>query len=271
MIDLHTHHKRCGHATSSLREYVEAALDKGAKVLGLSDHTPLFNAPEDHPLPRAAMPKSEYPAYLAEAVALRDEFAGKIDILVSAEADYSHGRMDAYTAALSAESLDYVIGSVHVLDGLDIFDAARWEREWSDEALAAIKTRFFGLVAQSARSRLFNVIGHVDALKGSLPRLSTVPAPAAVDDMLTAIAESGCAMEVNTSGDTKLCGGWYPDYDIIDRAYYHRVPITFASDAHRPDRICDQFAEVTQTLRRIGYRHYTVFHGRVSTPYEFPV
>lgn len=271
MIDLHTHHDRCGHATGTLREYVEAALDMGVSVLGLSDHTPLFNAVEDHPIPRAAMPRSEFPSYLAEAAALRAEFAGRIDVLVSAEADYSSGRMDSYLEALSAESLDYVIGSVHVLDGQDIFAAQRWVGDWSDSALAAVKSRFFGLVAESARSGLFDVIGHVDALKGSFPRLSEVPVPAAADAMLAAIAGSGCVMEINTSGDTKPCGGWYPDYDIIDRAYHHGVRITFASDAHRPDRICDQFAEVTKALREIGYREYTVFRNRVPVAYGFPV
>lgn len=52
MIDLHTHHERCGHASGSLRDYVESALDKGVEVLGLSDHTPFFWSAEDHAVPK---------------------------------------------------------------------------------------------------------------------------------------------------------------------------------------------------------------------------
>jgi histidinol-phosphatase (PHP family) len=269
LIDLHTHHQRCGHATGSLRDYVEAALDSGVKVLGLSDHTPLFAVEGDHPIPVAAMSRSEFPAYLAEAVALRDEYRGRIDILVSAEADYSAGHLDAYSAALSGEPLDYVIGSVHVMDGKDIFDPTRWT-DLTDEQVRSLKTRFFGIVADSARSGLFEVIGHVDALKGSYPRLSEIPTPRAVDDMLKAIVDTGCVMEINTSGGTKMCGGWYPDLDIIQRAFFYGVRITFSSDAHRPDRVGDQFADVTRTLREIGYRTYFVFKNRTAVPYAFP-
>lgn len=91
MIDLHTHHQRCGHATGSLRDYVTAALDRGVKVLGLSDHTPMFKEEVDQALPRVAMPKSQFPAYIAEALALKEEFAGSIEILVSTEADFFAG------------------------------------------------------------------------------------------------------------------------------------------------------------------------------------
>ncbi|MGW6455479.1 histidinol-phosphatase [Streptomyces sp. NPDC055078] len=258
MIDLHTHHNRCGHATGSLRDYVLAALDKGVKVLGLSDHTPMFAAEEDHALPPVAMPKSEFPSYIAEALALKTEFERSIEILVSTEADYFSGRMDAYTKALSGYPLDYLIGSVHMFEGRDIFDTRRWESVHEAD-LAAIKSRFFRTVAECARSGLFDVIGHVDALKGNHPELGAVPAPAAADEMLLAIRDSGSVMEVNTSGGTKACGGWYPEFDLLERAHHFGVPITFASDAHVPERICDQYPAVIEVLHHIGFSTWTVF------------
>ncbi|MDJ1130782.1 histidinol-phosphatase [Streptomyces iconiensis] len=258
MIDLHTHHNRCGHATGSLREYVTAALDKGVKVLGLSDHTPMFAEDADHALPPVAMPKSEFPSYVAEALALKEEFARSIEILVSTEADFFSGRMDPYTEALSRYPLDYVIGSVHMFEGRDIFDTTRWENIAESE-LAAVKGRYFQAIAACARSGLFQVMGHIDALKGNCPQLGAVPAPAAADEMLRAIRDSGAVMEINTSGGTKMCGGWYPESDILERAFHFGVPVTFASDAHVPDRICDQYPEVVQVLHAIGFRTWTVF------------
>ncbi|MGW0332533.1 histidinol-phosphatase [Streptomyces sp. NPDC003011] len=258
MIDLHTHHNRCGHATGSLRDYVVAALDKGVKVLGLSDHTPMFAADEDHALPPVAMPKSQFPSYVAEALALKEEFAHSIEILVSTEADFFSGRMDPYTKALSAHPLDYVIGSVHMFEGRDIFDVTRWETAEAQD-LAAVKARYFRAMAECARSGLFHVMGHVDALKGNHPELGAAPAPAAADEMLRAIRDSGAVMEINTSGGTKKCGGWYPESDLLERAHHFRVPITFASDAHVPERVCDQYPEVVRVLGDIGFRTWTVF------------
>jgi histidinol-phosphatase (PHP family) len=268
MIDLHTHHRRCGHATGSLREYVTTALDKGVRVLGLSDHTPMFAEEADHALPPVAMPKSEFPSYIAEALALKAEFAGSIEILVSTEADWFRGRMDAYTRELSRYPLDYLIGSVHMFEGRDIFDTTRWDTVGESE-LPAVKSRFFREVARCARSGLFDVIGHVDALKGNHPQLAAVPAAAAADEMLLAIRDSGSVMEINTSGGTKKCGGWYPESDLLERAHHFGVPVTFASDAHTPERICDQYPEVVEALRHIGFTSWTVFRG--GTPRRLPL
>lgn len=263
MIDLHTHHERCGHAKGSLRDYVVEALDKGVRVLGLSDHTPWFAAEEDHALPIVAMPKSEFPAYVAEALALKEEFADRIEILVSTEADYFRGAMDSYTRELGKYPLDYVIGSVHMFEGRDIFDPRRWAEPAEGADLGALKSRYLRTVADCARSGLFHVIGHVDALKGSFPGLRDVPAAAATDEMLLAIRDAGAVMEINTSGVTKACGGWYPEHDLLERAHFFGVPITFSSDAHVPERVADQFHDVSRTLREIGFTDWTVFRKGV--------
>ena len=38
----HTHTWRCNHATGTEREYVEAAIADGIRILGFSDHSPYF-------------------------------------------------------------------------------------------------------------------------------------------------------------------------------------------------------------------------------------
>lgn len=267
MIDLHTHHERCGHAIGSLRDYVMEALSKGVELLGLSDHSPMFAAEEDHALAPVAMPKSEFPSYVAEALALKKEFKGHIEILVSTEADYLSGQMTPYRTALSGYPLDYVIGSVHRFEGMDVFNPARWE-DVDEEELAGIKSRYFRQVQECASSKLFDVIGHVDALKGSFPALRDVRAPAAADQMLIAIRDSGAVMEINTSGDTKKCGGWYPDFDLLERAHHFGVPVTFASDAHEPRRIAHQYHDVVGVLHEIGITRWTVFRQREAIEYE---
>ena len=43
----HTHTKRCGHATGEDEDYVIAALNKGYKILGFSDHAMFPNMKEE--------------------------------------------------------------------------------------------------------------------------------------------------------------------------------------------------------------------------------
>ena len=44
----HTHTARCNHASGTEREYVEAAIKSGLKILGFADHTPYpFPVPDE--------------------------------------------------------------------------------------------------------------------------------------------------------------------------------------------------------------------------------
>ncbi|MEW2289180.1 histidinol-phosphatase [Streptomyces sp. NPDC047841] len=259
-FDLHTHHNRCGHADGSLRDYVEAALAAGLETIGFSDHSPFFGEPEDHHRPWVAMAKSEFRRYLAEAAALREEYRDRIEILIGVESDFFPEHTGVYGSVYANTDLDYVIGSVHVLGELDIFHPDRW-RDTSEEFLLQEKERYCDLVAASARSGLFDILGHIDALRGNCPELGAIKTPA-VERMLRAIAESDVVVEVNTSGNTKLCGGWYPDEDLLDRARHHGIRLTFGSDAHTPARVGEDHEKVRAHLRSLGYREWWVFERR---------
>ncbi|PRY41801.1 histidinol-phosphatase [Umezawaea tangerina] len=257
MFDLHTHHERCGHAVGSLREMVEAAIEAGLDTIGVSDHSPFFGRPEDHYKPWVAMAKSEFPRYLAEAAALRDEFRDRITVLVGVESDFLDEHVELYREIYRRHPLDYIIGSVHILGATDIFDPARWE----GADLLAEKESYCAAVGRAARSGVFDILGHVDAIKGNRPELVDIQTPA-VDRMLRDIVEADVVMEINTSGGTKPVGGWYPSPDVLERAAFYGVKVTFGSDAHRPSRIGEDFEAVRVRLRELGYRHWHLFRDR---------
>lgn len=260
MFDLHTHHERCGHAQGTLRDYVLRAIDAGLDTLGLSDHTPFFGEPEDHHRPWVAMAKSEFPRYVAEARRLREEFADRIRVLIGVESDYFPEHAALYRDALSGHELDYVIGSVHVMDGVDLFRPERWAG-LTEEDLLRSKERYCDLVARSARSGLFDILGHIDVVKAACPVMSELATPA-TERMLRTIAECDVVIEVNTSGRTKACGGWYPDLAVLEMAAHHGVKVTYGSDAHTTERLGEDAEEVRRTLRDLGYRRWYVFERR---------
>jgi len=264
IFDLHTHHRRCGHARGELRDYVEAALAAGLDTLGFSDHSPFFAEEADHHKPWVAMARSEFGAYLAEAARLREEYRDRIRLLIGVESDFfpQHARLYAQTYA--DLGLDYIIGSVHVVGDTDIFHQDRWAGA-TEEFLLAEKERYCDLVAASARSGMFDILGHIDALRGNYPRLDEIETPAE-ERMIEAIAESGVVVEVNTSGNTKRCGGWYPSDRLLRRLREYGIPLTFGSDAHDPERVGDQFQEVRRHLRELGYREWHVFERRERRP-----
>ncbi|KIL38061.1 phosphoesterase [Gordoniibacillus kamchatkensis] len=256
-FDLHTHHERCGHADGMIRNYIEAAIDAGFDVIGISDHSPYFYSEADQLHPQIAMAKSEFPRYVAQVLELKREFEGKIDVLLGVESDFFPEYADLYRAEYDKYPFDYIIGSVHQSGGVSIFNRRRWnglnERQRIEQ-----KEEYYDLIQQSARSGIFHILGHIDAMKGFFPAFSDIPTPK-VDETLKLIGEIGVSIEVNTSGSTKDVGGWYPSDEMLERAYFYGVDITFGSDAHKPGRIGEDFDRVRQKLKEIGYKEWVYY------------
>ncbi|AIQ14258.1 histidinol-phosphatase [Paenibacillus durus] len=257
-FDLHTHHFRCGHADGNIRNYVEAGVKAGLEVIGISDHTPYFGDPSDQAFPHIAMAKSEFSAYVEEVLSLKKEYKGVIDVLLGIESDYFPEHVEAYRKMLDAYPFDYVIGSVHSTGGVSIFNKGRW-RGLETKEKVAVKTEYYRLISESARTGMFQILGHIDAMKGNYPDFSNIPAPGPVDECLKVIADCGVAIEINTSGKTKLSGGWYPSDDILERALRYGVQVTFGSDAHKPSRVGDEHEAVAARLKEIGFTSWVYY------------
>ncbi|GIP49435.1 histidinol-phosphatase [Paenibacillus sp. DXFW5] len=260
-FDLHTHHFRCGHADGNIREYIEAGLAAGLAVIGISDHTPYFGHEEDQPFPRIAMGKQAFAGYVEEVLKLKQEYAGRIDVLLGIESDFFPEHVGAYRNTLNQYPFDYVIGSVHSVGEVSIFNKNRWKGLSREEKVASKET-YYDLIRQSARSGLFQILGHIDAMKGNYPAFTDIPAAQAIDETLRTIAEHQIAIEINTSGKTKLSGGWYPDDSILERALHFGVSVTFGSDAHTPLRVGDEWEQVARRLKEIGFHEWVYFKNK---------
>ncbi|GGA35631.1 histidinol-phosphatase [Paenibacillus physcomitrellae] len=257
-FDLHTHHFRCGHADGNIRDYIEAGIAAGLQVIGISDHTPYFASAEEQPFPRIAMGKQELKSYVDEVLKLKKEYEGQIDVLLGIESDFFPEHASLYRSTLAAYPFDYIIGSVHSSDNTSIFNKSRWKNLSPKEQIVH-KENYYDLIRQSARSGMFQILGHIDAMKGNYPPFSEIPAEKAIDDTLRTIAECGVAIEINTSGKTKLSGGWYPSDAILERALHYGVEVTFGSDAHIPSRVGDEWEQVAARLKEIGFTTWVYY------------
>jgi histidinol-phosphatase (PHP family) len=67
------------------------------------------------------------------------------------------------------------------------------------------------------------------------------------------------AMELNTAGLRKDCKEIYPSPQIVKLAAEMGLPITFASDAHKPEELGANFTEAIALARSAGYTHWSRF------------
>lgn len=259
-FDLHTHHDRCGHAKGKIRDYIEAAMQAGLAVIGISDHSPYFGSEEDHAQPGIAMAKSEFPRYVAEVLQLKKEYEGRIEVLLGVESDFFPEHAAAYRKEYAKYPFDYIIGSVHLSGGVSIFNRNRW-KGLSEQQKVEHKEEYYRLIQESSKARMFHILGHIDAMKGFYPAFSDIETPK-VNETLQVIGECGIAIEVNTSGKTKDVGGWYPSDEILERALHYDVEITFGSDAHVPERVGDEWELVSKRLKDIGFKQWVYFKNQ---------
>ncbi|MCL7746850.1 histidinol-phosphatase [Halalkalibacter alkaliphilus] len=258
MIDYHTHHYRCGHASGSLRDMIEEAIAKGFQQIGLSDHSPLFFYEEDHFNPGMTMAKSEFPNYVAEVIRLRDEYEKRIDVRVGVESDFIEGWEDYYRSIYAQYPFDYIIGSVHYFGGYHVFDPKRWEDPSVDPD--QIYREYFTLIKKSVDRCFFDILGHADAVKGlKYPASSDLTKE--MDETIEAIAKSGVTVELNTSGVRK-CGEVFPSPEFLYKLNKRGVTFTFGSDAHSPNELGYAWTETLHLLKELGVSELATFKNR---------
>ncbi|QNF27243.1 MULTISPECIES: histidinol-phosphatase [Metabacillus] len=256
-FDLHTHHHRCGHAIGTIEDYVKQAIEYGLHYIGISDHSPYFYSEEDHLYPTISMAKSEFVSYINEVLHLKEKYQDKIHVLLGMESDFFPDHIDVYKDQYILHPFDYIIGSVHYVQDLNIFKKGRWDGLASQEQIK-LKEEYYDLIQKSAKSGVFQILGHIDAMKGFYPAFSDIETDV-IEKTLKIIGQEDIAIEINTSGKTKDCGGWYPADDILERALFHNVKVTFGSDSHKPERIGDEFEQVQKRLKEIGFTEWAYF------------
>lgn len=258
-VDYHIHTKMCGHAYGEMEEYVAAAQRKGLREIGFADHVPMyFLAPEQRDL-SIAMKEEELPLYVEQVREMQAKFH-PFNVKLGLEADFTPGMENELAAILEAYDFDYVLGSIHYIDGWG-YDNSQYISEYDKWDLYELYRRYFTILGQAAASGLFDTLAHPDLIKkfGFSPQADIAPLYAGA---VQKIAEAGVCIEVNTAGLRAPAGEIYPQIKFLELCRKNRVPVTLGSDAHHPEQVGAGFKEAMELLRTVGYREVVTFSGR---------
>jgi len=240
-------------------EYVEFARTRGLREIGFADHIPQYFLPPERRDPSLAMAEEELEAYVGEvqaAAAAVNDMAVRLSI----EADYFPGQEERLKAILDRYPFDYVLGSVHHLDGWG-FDNPAELHGYSGRDIDALYREYFRLIRRMAATGLFDVVAHPDLPKkfGYRPRTDI---HGLYEETVRAVSAAGLTVEVNTAGLRQPAGEIYPAQAFLKLCYRYGVPVTLGSDAHRPEDVGRDFDRAVAVLRQAGYTEVAVFQGR---------
>ena len=254
--DYHMHTPLCGHAVGSPEEYVRFGLKAGLKEMGFSDHAPMVH----QRMPGITMDLDELPLYHRMIEAVRAKYAGQITIKTALEADFIPGFETKTKAIIEGHPYDYIIGSVHFINGWAV-DNPDTVEEWKTKDINKIYRDYYALLRQSAKSGFFNIIGHCDLPK----KFGHRPTADLTDEIKTTaqvFKKTGVAVEINTSGLRKPVKEMYPAPACLKIYREAGVPLTFGSDAHDPKDVGRDFNKAVDLAKSVGYSEYIIFKQR---------
>lgn len=252
------HEGQIDHRPEIAERFVERALERGVDEIGFTEHLYYFRQFDrmvEHPYQRSRI---GYDLDVYVDAVLEAKRRG-LPVKLGLEVDYFPGHEAEMAEILAQYPWDFLLGSVHILDGEEV------DREpgiWGRLPVEEVWRRYFAEVRDLARSGLVDVLAHPDLIKIFGRRPDAEAVTAYHEETLGAISEAGIAIEVSTAGLRKRVGELYPDPDFLVGARERGIGITIASDAHFSDDVGRDFDSALELLRGAGYETVTVFDAR---------
>ncbi len=251
--DLHSHV-----CPSSARQMVHAARHKGLRVLGLSEH--VFQMREARPaLTHLELegPLLTFATYIEEVRTATSQ--SDLDARLGLEVDFIPGKNELIQSSIQGYHWDFLIGSVHEIDGVQFEANHVWLREEGE----ALWLRYFELLRGIVNSGNFSLVSHPVRMRVKNPHL-----PPTFDEELERLAaeatRNDVALEIN--GYDVLN---YPSLvrQLAKACALHRTPISVGSDAHLPKGIAQAHQQTEEILHEAGITKVRIWKQMVADEY----
>lgn len=249
LADCHVHTGYSTDAVGTVEEYVQSAIAKGLRRICFVTHVDLpkprqavdwfwkyngrFYIPDDTLIKR----------YIADVQNAKRKFENEIEILSGFEFSYEPHAEENIREFIKTYKPEFTIGSIHAVDSLEITSSKQFMIVPRVMEIEDFLSRYYSIAILLARSRLFNVIGHIDGYTKYLSKIwgyehlvkKSVPY---VEWAMPNIAETGTAIEINTAGWRKGFPDPYVFVKTIKTARKHNVSTAYiGSDAHKPSNV----------------------------------
>ena len=242
IANYHAHTTRCNHAFGTEKEYVEAAIQRGLRIFGFSDHTPQY-FPGDY-YTHMRMRPYELLDYCAAVRKLRNEYRGQIEIPLGLEVEYYPALWGELLPRLQDAGIEYLILGQHWL-GNEMNEPGsaaaccdeKTLRRYCRQVMDAMET---GLITYVAHPDLINFVGDKQTYRRH------------IRDLCRAAKQSGTLLEINLLG--LAYGKHYPNESFWEVAAEEGCQAILGMDAHAPDHILNPEPEkrALEMVQRLG-------------------
>jgi histidinol-phosphatase (PHP family) len=271
-VSLHGGHSReyCDHASSTLREMLEAAVEAGYHTFGVTEHAPRVEARFLYPNEIALgwdVPKllADFERYAQTLPTLAEEFADRLIVLRGFEIEVVPA--DSYVSLMQdyrrRYAFEYIVGSVHYVREISIDGSAEDFQTAIDTCggIEPLAVSYYQTVAEMVTALRPEVVAHLDLIKlhgrhFGLQETDTVRR--AAEEALEAVRATRGIVEVNTAGYRKGLGEPYPAPWLVQLAQRMGVGFCLGDDSHRVEQVGFGIEQAREYLLQQGVRALTV-------------
>lgn len=274
LMDCHTHTQFSVDSEADINACVERAAGLGLTAYAITDHCECdawypaeHYSAEEREMLESTDYKADYEASVAAVTALKEKYAGRLNLICGSELGQILFDTDAARIVNADKRIDFIIGSAHRIHGEKDFYFIDYTQLDMD-GIYDLLGRYFREVYELSRTGLFDVIGHITyCLRYMKQRHGICPDISRYDDIIAetfrTLAHSGRGIEINTSGLRQGFGATFPDLKYV-RMYRELGGeiITIGSDSHTVDDIGADVGKGAELAKAAGFRYLTYFKER---------
>ncbi len=255
MFDLHLHSALSHDSSEDPKKMIAAAEARGLDTICFTDHYDYQSAVGE---------KYSLFSFEDHKKLYNNLTSDRVKILRGVEFGMAEWTNSELAEINSALELDFIIGSVHNVDGFDPYEAEYWE--FSGDPYERYLRHELNCV-RACKPGAFDVLGHLNYVCKS--PLNHMKKPLyyrdyfeLCDEILRELIKKGIGLEINTSGVDRI-GDFLPERAVLERFYElgGRI-VTVGSDAHDASRV-GQYTDRAAALARDIFGHVCTFEKRM--------
>lgn len=268
MIDSHSHSKLSHDGKVSIIELRDKAASLGAEYLAVTEHL-------DRDYLYCGLGKEKFIRQLnlrkyRREMSLAKKSSDGMYLAYGIEASFSDKATQRYIKELTMYPFDVIINSVHTLCGGDLYLGKAFKTRTREE----VYNLYLDTLLASVKAPYdYDIVGHIGYVSRYAPyenkSVFTPEFAGKLDEIITEIIARDKTVECNTNTKSQDVI-FLPEVAFLKR--YRELGgrrVTFSSDAHTPDRICDKYAEACRVVKSLGFDHWTIYKER--KPCEVPI
>lgn len=260
--DFHMHTCFSTDGEATMETMALAAIKKGLKSICFTDHWD-----EDFPY-YEEMGKDAFrfdlDAYIKEVSVLKEKYREILTVNTGVELGLQPHLGAFYEKMTKSYPFDFVIGSVHVVNGFDPYFGEIFKEQGDEKGY---RQTFRETITCLKNIDAFDVLGHMDYVvrygENREKEYSYETFSDELDEILRLVIKKGKGLEINTAGWKYGLSFCHPHEKILKR--YKELGgeiITIGSDAHRPEHVAYEFAQAEKVLKNCGFHYYTQYKER---------